>query len=189
MNKKHLIVFCLAVVLLLSFFISSGHAGKDVEGKTFYTAVNIWYEQPEKIYTTNYHRGAILPAGTKVTIKDIDSKEIVFDDQDKVRYKIIYLEQHSPGVSLRDHFDRYFTEMDPMRSGGPFEKFTKSERDAITTGVIVEGMRKEAVLMSYGYPPSIGTHSLESGAWKYWQNRFRSILVQFKDNKISKIGR
>jgi len=50
-------------------------------------------------------------------------------------------------------------------------------------------MSREAVIISYGYPPAHQTPSLESNKWKYWKSRGTNFFVYFdKDGKVSKIG-
>ena len=187
-KQQVITVFCIFSVALLSI-VPGALAEKDVNGKTFYTKANIWYESLDKIYSTNYHRGAILPVGTRVVIKKVGSKYIKFTDNDGVDYRILYVKKHSPGVSVWDHFDRYFSEEDPMRTGGAFEKFTKAEQEQIKLGEIAEGMSEDAVIMAYGYPPPIKTPNLKSRSWIFMLSRFTTQIVQFKDDKVVLIKR
>lgn len=41
-------------------------------------SINIWVERPDRILSTNYHRGAIIPAGTAVEILRRRGDEIRF---------------------------------------------------------------------------------------------------------------
>ena len=191
MNKKQkFISISLVIFLMLLFHVPSVHAKKEVAGKTFYTTANIWYENPAKIYSTNYHRGAIIPVGTKVTIKKVASDEIKFVDERGIGFTVIYLQKHSaPNTTIWNYFDQYFSEENPMRKSGPFEKFSKNEKNNIKIGQIKEGMSKSAVLMSYGYPPTHRTPSLESDVWIYWSSRFMKITVYFTDGKVFNINR
>jgi hypothetical protein len=59
---------------------------------------------------------------------------------------------------------------------------TGKEIDAIKHGVVVKGMSKKAVLVSYGLPPEHRTPSLESNIWFYWKNIFRSKAIHFDEN-------
>jgi hypothetical protein len=192
MAKKQqisVLFFVVMMALLFCFSFAQG-AERDVVGKTYYTTANIWYENPEKIYSTNYHRGTILPVGTKVTIKKVSDKEIRFVDENNLPFKIIFLKKHSSrNMNIWDFFNQYFSELNPMRKGGPFEKFSKEEKENIQIGEITEGMSKAAVLMSYGYPPSHRTPSLKSNIWTYWINRFVKRTVYFKDDKVYKIDK
>ncbi len=175
------------ILLALLCFVPNLPAEMDVTGKTFYTKANIWYENPEKIYSTNYHRGAILAVGTKVTMKGVSAKEITFSNENGLDFRIVYIKKHSPGITVQDHFKRYFSEKTPMAYGGPFRKFSKSEQESIRKGEISEGMSKDAVLMSYGYPPPIKTPNLKSDRWVFMENRFMTRAVLFRDNKVTSV--
>lgn len=181
-----LFMFLLAVLFCIPF----AQAGEDVIGKTFYTAANIWYEKPERILSTNYHKGALIPVGTKVTIEELRHWEIHFADENGLRFNIILVEKHSSReMTIEKLFEQYFSEENPLREGGPFQKFSKDEKKNIKAGEIEVGMSKAAVLMAYGYPPSHRTPSLKSDMWTYWVNMFVERKVIFTDDKVVKIGR
>ncbi len=186
-KKQKFISVLLLVFLIMLFYVPSVQAKKKVAGKTFYTTANIWYEHPKKNYSTNYHRGAILPVGTIAKIKKVRSKEIQFTDENGQPFIITFLKKHSSHeMTIWDYFDQYFSEENPMREGGPFHKLSKDEKDNIEMGEIAVGMSKNAVLMSYGYPPSHRTPSLKSNRWIYWITRFINRPVYFVDGKVSK---
>lgn len=67
------------------------------------------------------------------------------------------------------------------------EQFTELERKAIRAGEVKAGMSKAAVIVAIGYPPKHRTASLESDSWRYWQNRFNTFVVVFKDEKVDAI--
>jgi hypothetical protein len=48
-------------------------------------------------------------------------------------------------------------------------------------------MSRNAVLAAIGYPPAIGTPSLESNDWKYWDSRFTTFVVHFVDGSVQEI--
>ena len=66
-------------------------------------------------------------------------------------------------------------------------KFNGNEKENISNGTIEEGMSKDAVIMSYGYPPKHKTPALSSNIWTYWDARATRKVVTFKDNKVKKI--
>jgi hypothetical protein len=53
-------------------------ANDSLEGNTYFTQTNIWYENPKRIYSTNYHVGAILPFGTQVQVVRLTDHTIEF---------------------------------------------------------------------------------------------------------------
>ena len=70
-------VFSLSATVVLLCCISSTGAAQESGGKA-YTAFNIWYEQPEKIYSTNFQKGTFLDAGTEVENIEQNRKQITF---------------------------------------------------------------------------------------------------------------
>ncbi len=179
------------LVLSLVLFIGSGFGvssfAADEEspiGKTFYTQVNIWFENPKKIYGTNYHVGVIIPVGTKVKITDIRSSKLFFTDIKRgVDYRIINKIKHN-NISMTELLNKWFSKNNILSKGGKFSTFSEKEQKAIRAGRIEEGMSREAVLMAYGYPPTIKTPSLDIDRWTYWRNRWITQVADFKDNKV-----
>lgn len=151
------------------------------EGGGLYTQVNIWYEKPMKIPSTNYHVGAMLPVGTKVTLDNIEDDEIKFTDTNGASYRIQVVIKHNnvPGPALKD---KLFGSENPMAEGGKFSKFSKEEQEQIRFGSIKTGMSKDAVIMAYGYPPTIRTPTLDVPSWTYWKNRFVTRIIRFDES-------
>jgi len=163
-------------------------------GKTVYTRANIWYEiktgsLPVVIYSTNYHKGTMIPRGSKVKITRYDSRGIYFTDEKmKLDFYIEIVAKHTR-ESAPELFKLYFSANDPMAFGGEFGRFDGKEKENIKSGTVSEGMRKNAVLAAYGYPPSHMTPSLEANMWTYWENRFRKIVVTFSGDRVASIVR
>jgi len=190
LNRQKYAALFISFFILLTFTASYANAKRKIKGKTFYTMANILYEHPAKIFSTNYHRGTLLPVGTKVTIKRVNRKKIQFiSDKSGEAFTIIFLRKHMNRITEWNYFDQYFSEKNPMREGGPFQKFSEDEKRNIKIGNIAEGMSKEAVLMAYGYPPSHRTTSLESNVWIYWTSRIRNQTVFFENNRVIDIKR
>ncbi len=161
------------------------------EGKALYTTANIFYEKPGKILSTNYHKGRILPAGSRVTIAFARGREIEFKDEKGAEYRIILKRKHtSPTMSLPEYFKQYFSAENPLRPGGPYDAFTESERWSIKNGTIEKGMCRAAVLMAYGYPPSHATPSLKDDKWTRWIGRLHGqpVYVYFRNDRVYKIA-
>lgn len=157
-------------------------------GKEYYTAANIWYKHPREIWSLNHHRGAMLPAGTRVTIRSISGRGIAFVDQGGTAYRLLLARKYAaPGFTANDLFGQYFTATDPLGKDGVFPRLTEVEKHGVKTGRIAAGMSKQAVLMAYGYPPTHITPSTESDVWKYWASRFRAYLVYFRNDRVAEI--
>jgi len=63
------------------------------------------------------------------------------------------------------------------------------DQKGIKEGKAYPGMTKNGVRIALGYPAAHKTHSLENSTWIYWQNRFKSMAVEFGNNeKVIKIS-
>lgn len=168
------------------------------EGEKTYTAHNIWYEGAGRNigYVINYQRGRILPAGTEVAAirvhanADRGSKKginyrrfpyILFKSVNPRGWITIqYQRKHHPDRSLKEYADLMFTNKSiSEQTAGMSQK----EIDAINQGVIVKGMSKKAVIMSYGIPSDHKTPDQSSNKWYYWLSRTRTKEVCFDANE------
>lgn len=160
---------------------------KTIENKTYYTNANIWVEFPRDILSTNFHKGTMIPAGTKVEITYCRRGKIKFmSENEDVAYTFVHARKHSR-IKLQEVFGRYFSENNVMAGDGSFHKLTGEEQENVKNGIIDVGMSKDAVLMAYGYPPSHVTPNLSGNVWTYWENRVRRVVVHFKDNNVFEI--
>ncbi len=198
--------FCICILVLFSVLLmgqdcptqaETGIAGRQSGSKeareanradeSYFTRTNIWFEHPEKIYSTNYHQGATIPVGTEVKIMRRGRQKIVFTDVSGVKYTLHYLKKHST-ITMDKLFDRYFSTEDPMSAGGKYSDFSPEEKSNIRHGVVDTGMSRDAVLMAYGYPPSHRTPNLSHSMWTYWDHRFKRVYVYFgEDNRVEYI--
>lgn len=198
MRLKRIMSVLLWMALAVLTAPNASPAGEKVAGKTYYTAVNIWYTKPLWINSTNYIRGKFIPAGTKVTVLEVydnPSHDVIsgssdpdhwirFAGGDGVKYKIIFEPKHSaPGDTVWILFRRMFSAEDPRAPGGPFSSLSAEEQENVQQGRIADGMSRNAVLMAYGYPPGHKTPSLQSNAWHYWVNRRKLTVVTFENDK------
>jgi len=180
-------ILCFIIIFLVSVFGAAAVCAGDPSGKTYYTMANIWYEHPEKIYSTNYHKGTILPVGTKISVVGFDKEKIRFTVSDSgMIFTYIHVRKHS-SITMEELFDRYFSNKNIMAQESIFNNLATAEQKNIKNGTIDVGMSKDAVLMTYGYPPSHKTPTLDSNMWTYWRDRFRRVLVYFENGKIVNI--
>src|SRR5206468_11747222 len=149
-----------------------------------YTAYNIWFEQPTKVYSTNYEKGNILPAGSEVKDVKRSSGGVEFTDPKLgMKFSVEFVGKHHPGVTGEQWADRFLTSKHIAAwSGG----LTPAEIKAIKAGQIQAGMSKKAVILAAGYPPEVATASTKLDTWKYWRHRFGSYSVLFSNGKVTK---
>ncbi|OQY16223.1 MAG: hypothetical protein B6I36_10665 [Desulfobacteraceae bacterium 4572_35.1] len=157
-----------------------------IAGGLTYTAYNMWYEVPKRMWALNYKRGTMLPAGTLV--KDVTLfKEKYSPHQyisfkrvsDNQTFKVFFRRKFHPGKTLEDYRDFMF-------SNKNFEEQTvnmsKREVDAILRGVLLTGMSKDAVKKSYGIPPQHKTPNLQANMWRYWTSRIVTKDICFNSS-------
>ena len=149
-----------------------------------YTAYNVWFEQPAKVYSTNYQKGNILPAGSEVKDVSRSSKGVEFTDPRLgLKFSFEFVGRHHPGLTGEKWAERFLTTRDfAALSNG----LSAAEIRAVKAGKIQAGMSKKAVILAAGYPPEVATASTELDIWKYWRHRFGSFLVQFSDGIVTK---
>lgn len=154
------------------------------QGKPLYTAYNLWYEKPDAMYSINYKKGTLIPAGTQVESVSMSKKEISFR---RVGIDRTFLIQFTPkyhhDVTISEFKDRLFTtkKIQELTKG-----FTQKELECVKEGVIKSGISKKAVLAAYGYPPEHATASIKENTWKYWLDRFRQTTVNFDDKGLAR---
>lgn len=150
-------------------------------GGLYYTQFALQYEK-NRYRTTNYRRGFLLPINTEVKLIDIDSKSITVQIVSSGKELLIEnVEKHTNEDTIQA-FEKLFA---PVKVN--LAQFNVLGQKQIKTGTVVPGMRKQAVIAAIGYPPAIGTPSLEQDQWKYWNSRFNTFIVHFKNGRVSKI--
>ena len=198
---KKVIVFCITVLFV--FGIVSTAMAKKKQGKQLYTAYNIWVLKDTNMRLINYKAGKrIIPAGTPIrklrkvyvsnspgqertqlsgaTSGDYYAKIRFWAEGYKWKIRIGIEKRYHPGKTLDDYMKLMFTEK-------TFEEQTAGMTDreiaAIQNGVLIEGMSKKAVIMSYGYPPEHRTPSLDNNDWTYWMNKRESKKICFGEDE------
>jgi len=168
----------LAAILLLAF----GWLDAALAADRLYTAYNTWFERPDRVYSTNYQKGNLLPAGSEVKDVERSSRRLEFTDVKlNLKFSFEFVGRHHPGVTAEQWIDRFLTTRDfAALSKG----LSAAEIKAVKDGRIQRGMSKKAVLLSAGYPPEVATASTELDTWKYWRDRFRNYLVKFKNGRV-----
>ena len=178
--------------ITIFFFIMTGFVlfmtplqGNAASGQKIYTAHNIWFEKPEKIWSINYKKGAIIPAGTQVRDVEIITtnrrhKAIIFKTvRENKSFTIFWIKKYHPGKTIQQFEKSLFTtkKFDDLTSG-----MSEDEIVAIKKGEIVKGMNKKAVLVCYGPPPEHATFRQEHNVWAYWTSKFIRMKIYFGDD-------
>jgi hypothetical protein len=152
------------------------------KGQIYYTQFSLFYEGG--IYkTVNYRIGALLPINTPVVFLDSNDAVIRVKLPTGANLRLLNIAKFSRDT-LSDEFTRTFG-----REPVDLAKFSPMERENILQGSVQVGMSKGAVIKAMGYPPGFRTASLDINQWRYWKNRYGTMLVFFVDGKVSNIKR
>jgi len=167
----------------LAAIFAFGVASAASAQERLYTASNIWFEKPDRVYSTGYQKGNMLPAGSEVKdVKRSRSKLEFTDVKQDMKFSAEFVGKHHPGLTAEKWMDRFLTTRDfaALTRG-----LTAAEIKAIRAGLVQAGMSKKAVLVSVGNPPEVGTASTDLDVWKYWRDRFRNYEVKFGGGKVT----
>jgi hypothetical protein len=189
MRTRHTVLVSLVVALLGVGVVgtaptASGQGYHLVGAPEAYTLVNLHPDEGRKrLYSVNYQQPGLIPRCTRVVIKSVDSKAMKFRLADGgAEYEYIF--HNSLRDSVPKHLDKYFgASCDKAK----VQQMSKADQDGIAAGRVAEGMTRDGVILAIGYPPEHATPSLEANAWRYWKNRFGTMLVHFEGDKVVRI--
>ena len=154
-----------------------------LQAQQLYTAFNIWYQKPEKVYAINYKVGKILPAGTEV--KDVKVKKgrgahIAFTVKaTRQKFRVYYNQKYHGSVTISKFRNRMFTKKSFAELTNDL---TPMEIEAIRAGKAKTGMSKKAIAICVGLPPEHKTPTLKNNTWLYWSSRMRKFAIAFDEN-------
>ncbi len=139
-------------------------------------------EQRSKIYSSNYLQDGLIPRCTPVSIDAANDKLVKFTANGK---QYVYEFQRKLMVeSVDEHLDKIFG---TQCADQDLANFSDVDKKGIAEGQVYEGMSRQAVIYAIGYPPAHETPKLDSDQWKYWKNRFNTIIVHFEGDKVASI--
>ena len=123
----------------------------------------------------------IVPAGSKITILKKSRKGFDFKTADG---KTIMFEYHEPRMQMS--IDQYLKKI-TSKSAVSLGDLSAKDRKGVELGKALEGMTREGVMTALGYPAAHKTPALKGNAWTYGQDRFRTLVVEFKGDKVVNI--
>lgn len=195
-------IFLILLPLIIFYNCASNLNLKIDPNEKFYLAHNIWIDnqyrslltwsrlgtgetrdimsmagQNTKISSINYKSGVLIGAGTELEHLKVFSDKVIF------RIKRLSLavtcdinKKLESTLSGKELFDRMITKKDfNALTSGISERYI----EAIKSGVVIEGMPKEAVIIALGFPTSHSNSNLDSDSWVYWRTKYNTIEVQF----------
>ena len=168
-----------ALVLVLLALTAGCWQASSAQAQGLYTQFNFWYERPLKMYSINYKKGTLIPAGTEVSGVEISRKYIKFKASGE-SFRIRFYPKYHPGETSETLGQKMFStkNLSQLTAG-----MTAREIKGIKEGVLYPGMSKNSVLVAYGFPPGHETAGLESDRWKFWMSRWTTKTICFGENK------
>lgn len=142
---------------------------------TLYTAYNLWYEKPLRMSSVNYHVGALIPVGSKVSDVRISGNRVEFI-YNGGQFAVEFVQKFHPTLNIVMFKDQLITSADPAVR---IDALTKQDQEWIKAGVVQPGMTKEAVLHCWGPAPQHVTPSTSAPLWTFWRTRFVKTTVTF----------
>lgn len=189
-TRKIIVGFVVFVFLSMALFGCGGarHAEPVVPR---YLTSNIHCQQHEQELKASYANWTdpgighlIIPVNTPVIVEPVRRDlEIVTQDTKKT----IYFEFDEGRMNMtNEQYIRLITAPQPVN----LDRLSSIDRKGIREGKAYQGMTKEGVRIALGYPAVHGTPSLDNNTWRYWTNRWKSMLVEFDSSgKVVKITR
>ena len=174
------LVSCIVFLLLTGLNTRSEDSFAATQGEIYYTQFSLFHEKNAWV-TTDYRKGILVPINTPVTFLKAGGEAIIVRLPDGSPLKIVNIEEYS-GEKIAGLFNH-------MLGKTPVElsPFTTTEKENILAGTVALGMSKAAVIKALGYPPKHKTPSLDGNQWRYWKNRYGTMLVTFADGRVSDI--
>jgi hypothetical protein len=144
-----------------------------------YTLVNLHPDEVRhKLYAVNYLQPGLIPLCSKVRFVSFERKKMVFQvESSGIEYRYDY--HKAAVVPFEKHLSRYFGSKCDRSA---VSKLGPVDQRGIEMGQVLAGMSKEGTIFAIGYPPPHKTPSLEMNEWRYWKNRFNTILVTFDEH-------
>lgn len=151
------------------------------DGGIYYTQV-VMHHEKDVFPTTNYQVGAAIPVNTQIKLLEINKKAIAIELSDSAEKLTVKNIPKHTGEDIFQTFNKLFSKQKLNLA-----QFNALETAQIKAGKVAIGMRKNAVTAAIGYPPTTRTANLEADSWIYWQNRYNTFAVNFKNGKVAEI--
>lgn len=149
-----------------------------------YTQVNLRPDETRgTLYSIHYQREGLIPICSPVRIHSVSRKKMSFTVKSTGRV-YTYVFHNAMRMNPEQHLDLVFGRECPKAA---LDAMSDVDKDGIRKGRVQRGMTRNGVLAAIGYPPDHATPSLDADAWRYWLNRYKTILVVFDGDVVSEI--
>ncbi len=193
MKVHRFILFVLASIALGSCASSKS----TFSDEPLYLAHNLWYEVPTYLHSTipleaiNYKDlNSMIPAGTEIRDVEVTSRSVRFKiPGNEAIFEITINPHYQSRISRNGRITLSAEELTKRTvTTKTFAELTSGlkpvEIENIRNGTIQKGMSKQAVLVSWGYPPFHRTESVENSSWSYWRYKLGRVRVEFNEDGL-----
>jgi hypothetical protein len=146
-----------------------------------YTCCNLHYDK-DRISDVNWTHAPMIPAGAKIRVLGYGTNEANVEIDDRP-----YVIAHEYGRK-QESVEQFVKKLVvPASPKAKIASWPPPVRSAIEKGTVVNGMTREQVIVSVGYPPTHRTPTLDAPMWQHWQSRAGRFEVYWgADGKVER---
>ena len=146
-----------------------------------YTCCNLHFDK-DRISDANWTHAPMILAGAPIKVLAFRTNEADVEIDGKP-----YVIAHEYGRK-QENVEQFVRKIVvPSNPGQKIAKWPEPVRNAIRVGTVVNGMTREQVIVSVGYPPTHRTPSLDAPVWNHWQSRAGRFEIYWgADGKVER---
>jgi hypothetical protein len=146
-----------------------------------YTCCNLHYDR-DRISDVNWTHAPMIPAGAPIRVLGYLPNEAQVEIDG--RPFVIAHEYGRKQESVEQFMRKIVVPASPRPK---IEGWPEPVRKAVQNGTVINGMTREQVIVSVGYPPTHRTPSLDANLWQHWQSRAGRFEVYWgADGKVER---
>jgi hypothetical protein len=149
-----------------------------------YTLVNLHPDENRNlVYSIHYQREGLIPVCSPVRIHSVTPKKMDFTVLPTGR-RYSYVFHNAMHMTPEKHLDLVFARECPKAA---LDAMSEVDKNGIRAGRVQRGMTRNGVLVALGYPPDHANPTLDAESWRYWINRWKTLVVVFDGDVVSDI--
>ena len=148
---------------------------------TGYTCCNLHFDK-DRISDANWTHAPMILAGAPIRVLSYGTNEANVEIDGK---PFVIAHEYGRKQETVEQFVRKIVV--PSNPAQKIAGWPEPIRSAVRAGTVVNGMTREQVILSVGYPPTHRTPALDAPVWNHWQSRAGRFEVYFgADGKVER---
>ena len=147
----------------MALLLATAAAAQDLPSG--YTCCNLHYDG-ERISDVNWTHAPMIPAGAPIRVLSYGWNEATAEIDGR---SFVIAHEYGRKQESVEQFVRKIVV--PASPRATIATWPEPVRNAVHKGTVVNGMTREQVIVSVGYPPTHRTPTLEAPLWHHWQSR------------------